>query len=216
MKVNNNFKIEAFLEENYKLITIMGIFGAISIYLNSLNQNNDRPEFTLQIGIVSSLLLLSLISIIIFLRAFEKQDNNSLIISFLSLDKGNLMRILFIIPFSLLIFSIIFYIFTTFPIPSDFIIGFILYVVGMMFIFGTVSFIFKSSRIKNKSLGSFIVGILLLLISSIGYWFLESLNILSFLLFFNSLATGSLILIVIIVGDFIYGSIKLQFQKLGK
>lgn len=64
---------ERFLEDNYRLFAIMGIFGAISIYLNRLLESVSRtPQLTIsqtetiiKLGIVSSLILFVIVSLIL-------------------------------------------------------------------------------------------------------------------------------------------------------
>jgi len=94
----DEFDIEIFFEDNYYLFTVMGIFGALATYLSTLI-TKAPPETTrqvLQIGIVSSILLFLLVSVVIFYNAFKNYDNLSI---FFPLTKGKLVRIFFIVPF---------------------------------------------------------------------------------------------------------------------
>lgn len=101
-KIKNEveFNIEKFLEYNHKLFTALGLFGALSIYLNSIS---NEPSEILKLGIVSSLILFIIVSIKILTKAFEFHNYSTIFSS----SKGNLKRIVFIVPFFSLSISIL-------------------------------------------------------------------------------------------------------------
>jgi len=103
IKIKVEFDIEKFLKNNHKLFTALGLFGALSIYLNSIS---NEPSEIFKLGIVSSLIIFIVISIKIFSKAFEFHSYNTI----LSLSIGNLKRIVFIIPFFCMSISILYHI----------------------------------------------------------------------------------------------------------
>ena len=62
------FQIEAFLEENYKLFVIIGVFGALSIYLETLFIDYNMPMPILQLGMVTCFTLFIVVSLVILYR----------------------------------------------------------------------------------------------------------------------------------------------------
>lgn len=206
MNKDNDFQLDLFLKDNHQLFTIMGIFGAISIYLNTLSQGSDIQS--LRVGIVSSFVLFIVVSLVIFLKAFKTHDDESVPLAFLTPSKGNFKRILFIIPFSLLIITITTFLINAYPEPSNAIFGFFLYILGMPVFFGIISFI------RNKSAKIFLITLFILMIaSSIGFYYMVKYNLTIFALFFSSLSTGSAIGLMITSLDYIYEKYKATIGK---
>lgn len=79
------FQIEAFFEENYKLFVIIGVFGALSIYLEKLFK--DYNMSFLQVGIVACFILFIQVSLVILYRALKTQDNEPISLSLIMLRK---------------------------------------------------------------------------------------------------------------------------------
>lgn len=141
MKEDMDFQIGGFLGEHYHLFATMGIFGAVSIYLNTMNLKDVAPAVSvmLQIGIVSSLVLFVLVSAIILFNALKYHNDKPIPLSFfIPPTIGKLLRILFIVPFFLLVLSISFYVVTTFPGPSNAVLGYTLTWVAMMVFFASL------------------------------------------------------------------------------
>jgi len=103
-----DFDFGNFLECNQKLFVVLGIFGALTVYMNNLFSSNlIRESYYLGFGIVSSLLIFTIVSAQIIFNAVLIYD----IKSFLSTSIGNFKRIIFLIPFSVLVLVIISYVF---------------------------------------------------------------------------------------------------------
>lgn len=131
------FNIEKFLLKNHKLFTIMGIFGALSIYLNSIYTIN--PNEFVKIGVVSSFILFIMVAI----KILQKAEVHNLK-TILTLSDANLKRIIFILPFSFLVLSISYYIYV------NLMGSFILVFVFIIFIFGLIIFrYFENVLIKR-------------------------------------------------------------------
>ena len=191
------FQIGAFFEENYKLFVIIGVFGALSIYLEKLFK--DYNMSFLQVGIVACFILFIQVSLVILYRALKTQDNEPIPLSLIMLSKGNVERVSFIISFTIVIEAIFYFIFVAF-IEEHLnvlmgmiyaLMGMILYVLGMMSFFGFLNLI--TMKAKNKGLAILIGSLFLAVISTMGYYYMEKYSLIPFMLFFSSLATGSVI-----------------------
>lgn len=187
MKKYSDFQIGVFLEDNYRLFAIIGIFGAFSIYLGELCRDYNMP--ILQLGIMACFTLFILISLVIFERSFRSYSDEPTSLSFLMMNKGNFERFLFIIPFSMLIMTIIYFISTTFQEPLNALLGMLLYVSGMMVYLGFLSIIIMKT--KNKLLTIGIGSLVLSVISCTGYYYMEKYSLIPLCFFFSSLVTGS-------------------------
>lgn len=103
---NPDFDIEEFISENYKIHTVMGVFGAISMYLAQLTTTlNGVNENVTKIGIVTSFALFILTSLPIFSKLWAELDHD--LLSFpANTNKPQFLLILFSISFSLLTITI--------------------------------------------------------------------------------------------------------------
>lgn len=200
MKKDSDFQIEVFLEDNYRLFAIMGIFGALSIYLDELYIDYNIP--ILQLGIMACFTLFILTSLVIFERSFRSYSDKPIPLSVLTMNKGNVERFLFIIPFSMLIMTIIYFISTTFQEPLNALLGMILYISGMMVYFGFLSLIVMET--KNKLLTIGIGSLVLAVISCTGYYYMEKYSLIPLCFFFSSLVTGSVISLIMIPILYLY------------
>lgn len=202
------FQIEAFFEENYKLFVIIGVFGALSIYLEKLFK--DYNMSFLQVGIVACFILFIQVSLVILYRALKTQDNEPIPLSLIMLSKGNVERVSFIISFAILIVVIFYFALTAFGGPLNALRGMILYVLGMMSFFGFLNLI--TMKAKNRWLGIIIGSLFLAVISTIGYYYMEKYSLIPFMLFFSSLATGSVIGLLITPIAYFYEKIKRRIK----
>lgn len=203
-----DFKIEAFFEENYKLFVIIGVFGALSIYLEKLFK--DYNMSFLQVGIVACFILFIQVSLVILYRALKTQDNEPISLSLIMLSKGNVERVSFIISFAILIVVIFYFALTAFGGPLNALMGMILYVLGMMSFFGFLNLI--TMKAKNKGLAILIGSLFLAVISTMGYYYMEKYSLIPFMLFFSSLATGSVIGLLITPIAYFYEKIKRRIK----
>lgn len=107
--IRNIYSLESFVEENYSLIAVMGIFGAISIYLNRISDNVSEGKIILNAGIFSSLFLFCLVAVLInkqlFAEVRQMVDKPSDLFNLIELE--GVLITLFVIPFNILIVSII-------------------------------------------------------------------------------------------------------------
>lgn len=146
MSENEIFLIEEFLEDNYHLFAIMGVFGALSIYLINILPAND---IFYQISIVASSTLFILVSLIICLKIRRKLVDMSHNVSMRGMFE-NLLFALFVTPLYFLIFVIAIYVFNSFPKPLEILSGFITLISGIIFSFFLLNFI--EIKVKNKIL----------------------------------------------------------------
>ena len=137
MRENVSLQIEEFLKNNYQLFAIMGVFGALSVYLTTLPGSDD---LFFQIGIVASFTLFILVSLLILLKGHEKFIDMSSNVS-LKIIIDNFLLGLFIFPLYLLVVTISFYIFTSFSKPLEIFGGLLTLVLGTMLSFGFLIFI---------------------------------------------------------------------------
>jgi hypothetical protein len=119
-KYENEFKLDDFLEENYPLLGVLGIFGAISIYLNQISNSvsgNTTANTTvttsesitlINIGVLSSLFLFVLVGFIVnkkivleYIGRVEKPTD-----VFMLVEPEGLTLTLFAIPFNILIYVV--------------------------------------------------------------------------------------------------------------
>jgi len=89
--------------------------------------------------------------------------------------------------------------------------GMILYVLGMMSFFGFLNLI--TMKAKNKGLAILIGSLFLAVISTMGYYYMEKYSLIPFMLFFSSLATGSVIGLLITPIAYFYEKKKNQMTK---
>ena len=204
------FQIEAFLEENYKLFVIIGVFGALSIYLETLFIDYNMPMPILQLGMVTCFTLFIVVSLVILYRALKTQDNEPIPLSLIMPSIGNFVRIFFVISFAILIVVIFYFVLTAFGGPLNAFMGVILYVLGMMCFFGFLSMV--TMKAKNKGLVILIGSLFLAVISTMGYYYMEKYSLIPFMLFFSSLATGSVIGLLITPIAYFYEKIKRRIK----
>lgn len=98
------FELSYFLEEQSKLFTLLGVFGGVSLYLAQFPvEVNGR---WVNVGIVSSLLIFTLVAISIRHRLQEEFDTS--LFDFVIKPRRESFRVLtFVVPFYLLIFSVL-------------------------------------------------------------------------------------------------------------
>ncbi len=206
MNKNDDFQLDIFLEENQPLFTVMGIFGAISIYLTSLMQDSNQY---LQFGIVSSFVLFVIVSVVIFIKAFKRRNNELIPLDFLMFNKANMERLLFIIPFLMLIMTIAQFLVSAYKTASFGLFGISLYILGVPVFFGIINLFRKKSMKIN-----FFILIIILVSSLIGFYYMLKFNLIVFALFFSSLTTGSLIGLMITSLFYIYKKYKATIGKI--
>ena len=212
MKKDNDFQIGVFLKENHHLFVIMGVFGALSIYLNTMDLKTTPTVSTmLRIGIVSSLFLFALVSGIIFFNALKSRDDGPIPLSyFIPPTIGKLVRILFIVPLFLLLLAISYFVVNTFPGPSDVVFGYTLSWVAVMVFFVLLTII-EHPKLKNKRFaGIFALLLFLAVVSSLGNYYATKYNFVPVALFCSSLASGSVIGLIIIPIAYFYEKYKIK------
>lgn len=96
------FELSVFLKEQSELFTLLGVFGAISLYLAQFPV--DVESRWLNVGIVSSLLIFIIVALSISNRLQEQFDSS--LFDFIIKPRRESFRVLtFVVPFYLLIFS---------------------------------------------------------------------------------------------------------------
>ncbi len=191
----NNFELDKFLKDNQHLFAIMGIFGAIAIYLITIERNSAYiGKNLLQFGIVASFILFILTSLIVFLKALERDADMPIPLTFSILKKEDWKRIFFIIPFFMLIITMFAFIIINFLGPLMAILGLISYVFGMVVFFGIFTVMFNIFKGTDRKILIILISPFLLIGSSIGFYYTDNLVP---KLFFSSLGTGSLIAIIV-------------------
>ena len=211
MGKDSDFQIEVFLKDTSHLFVIMGVFGALSIYLNTMNQKTTTTVSTmLQIGIVSSLFLALLVSGIIFFNAFKSYNDGPMPLSFFTPPTiGKVVRILFFIPFSLLVLSIFYFVVNAFPKPSNVVFGYILSWIGVMVFFAFLTVL------KNKSFTNiFIFLLFLVVVSALGNYYATKYDLIPVVFLCSSLASGSIIGLIIIPIAYFYKKYKIRKDNL--
>jgi len=164
----------------------------------------------LQVGIVACFILFIQVSLVILYRALKTQDNEPISLSLIMLSKGNVERVSFIISFAILIVVIFYFALTAFGGPLNALMGMVLYVLGMMSFFGFLNLI--TMKAKNKGLAILIGSLFLAVISTTGYYYMEKYSLIPFMLFFSSLATGSVIGLLITPIAYFYEKIKRRIK----
>lgn len=103
---HDEFRIEEFLESNYRLFAILSVFGAISVYLPKIGDLDTDP--VLRVGFVSTLFLILLTAVTIDRRFFSQVGRTKgLVQSLLHPSSNTYGLVLFIIPFNALTISLI-------------------------------------------------------------------------------------------------------------
>lgn len=189
---NGYFQIEAFLKENYQLFAIIGVFGALSIYLTNLSADGDT--FIIQIGITSSFILFILVSFVIFWKGREKlRDMSSPNVS-LKVIINNSKLVLFMVPFYLLIAAIAYYVMDAFSKPLEIVFGMVIFMLGAISSFGFLSMM--DNKVRNTVLYIFIGPLFLSVISFLGLYFVHDCGLipLLFLLMSTGVVSASLLI----------------------
>ena len=190
------FSVDFFLEQNKNFLVSMGIFGALTIYLTQLSSNEtvkdlmpifktSLGEFSwFDLGVSASLIIFLCFASIVFIRLLGIFNNDPSAFEF---NIGNIVRIILIIPFAILIFSISSYVPIVLSAPIQFISIFITGFMGTLFFFGSLKlFSLSTSKLWIRWLESFILFILFLFVAG---WavIINNYFIASFFLMFNAL-----------------------------
>lgn len=206
IRKNGSFRIEAFLNDNYRLFAIMGVFGALAIYLKNLSANGN--QFPINIGIVACFILFMLVSLLILWKAIEEHSDVSLPNGSLAMIIERFNRFLFVIPFFTLVMAIAYYIVTAFPAPFAILLGVILSMVGIIASVWILDSIYRI--VKKPVLSDFIGSISLAILSGIGFHVVPNTPTFSPIMFFLlSFASASALF-------FIIGSIGLIRSLIGR
>ena len=138
MGKNESFQVEDFLKDNYPLFTIMGVFGALALYLQSISPPNRL--IYIDIGVASCLILFILVSGLILRRAIDKPSETLI---------DTIFRFLFIISFITLLLIIIYHAFTTYPEPLELFSYILAYVFGIILPIGILRPVEEKAADKN-------------------------------------------------------------------
>lgn len=140
--------ISKFVKDHQPLFAVMGIFGAISIYLTQISTTADTSEnekYLLSFGVATSLFLFGLFSWIILIELWRRKGfSKNLLIDF-----RNIEYVLFGIPFSMLTLVVLYYIITKLTNQLLAVMSILNYVVGMFI------FVYILSKVLNKTNNSF-------------------------------------------------------------
>jgi hypothetical protein len=172
---NGYFQIDAFLKENYRLFAIIGVFGALSIYLTKLSADSntlsgDGDTFIVQIGIVSSFILFILVSLVIFWKFHEElRDMSSNNVSLKTIIVNSKL-VLFMVPFCLLIATIVYYVIDALPKHFEIVFGMIMFMLGAIGSFGLLSMV--DNKLKNTVI-YILIALFLTVISFLGLYFVR-------------------------------------------
>jgi hypothetical protein len=198
-KENSNFQIDAFLKENYELFAIMGVFGALSVYLTNLSADSNTlsatgDAFIIQIGIASSFILFILVSFVIFWKAREKIRDMSPPNVSLKTVIDNSKLVLFTVPFYMLIAAIAYYVIDAFSKHLEIVFGMIIFMLGAISSFGFLSMM--DNKVKSKVLYIFIGPLFLSFISFLGLYFVRDCGLIAllFLLMSTGVVSASLLI----------------------
>ena len=131
----NKFRLAQFLEGHSELFTLLGVFGAISIYLAQFPV--DATNRWQNVGLVSSLLIFIVVSISI--RNELKRELDSSIFDFIVKPRRESFGVLsFVVPFYLLIFSVL-TIVLQYPFAGTLVVQSILFFVGISTVLWPIS-----------------------------------------------------------------------------
>jgi hypothetical protein len=124
---------DSFFEDNYYLFSILGVFGAIAIYLSTLSSDtDDSNQIIINFGIISSLLLFIIVGTIMDLKMLSEFDLR--IRDIILLYPSDVPYMILFVPFNALLLSVLL-ITLYFPRATASIIGFFSFIFGMT-IFG--------------------------------------------------------------------------------
>jgi hypothetical protein len=200
-KTNNSSGIEAFLEDNYKLITIMGVFGALSVYLTEVLDNSD---LFYQTGVVASFALFLLISLLILWKCRGKLINMESPNLSLAVLIENVKLLLFLFPLYWLVFIISCYV--IFVLSSfEIFLGFFMFMLGAILTLGTL--IIVNNKVENAVLYILIGPTLFIVISYFGFYFVRIHDFIP-QLFFASTGIVSAAILITKITDLILARAK--------
>ena len=212
-KENSNFQIDAFLKENYRLFAIIGVFGALSIYLTKLSADSntlsaDGDAFIIQIGIASSFILFILVSLVIFWKFHEElRDMSSPNVSLKTII-ANSKLVLFMVPFYLLIAAIAYYVMDALSKHLEVVCGMIIFMLGAISSFGFLSMM--DNKVKNTVLYIFIGPLFLSVISFLGLYFVRDYGLIPFFLLMSTGVVSASLLITKLIDLMMIFSIQLR------
>jgi hypothetical protein len=145
------FSIGFFIKQNKDLLVCLGVFGALTIYLKQISSeacigNVSFVKSTLgnfcyiDFGVASSLIIFLCLGFSIFLRLLGIYDEGPRPFVF---NFGNIVRMVLIIPFGALIFSLFSFVVMSLSAPSQIIIIVATGFVGALCFFGSTKIIFS-------------------------------------------------------------------------
>jgi len=104
----DDFELRTYLEENYTLFALVGIFGAIAVYLNQLGAAIGDNADSLRIGVTGSIIIVLLIVGILGRDALDRFGGmDGLFDIFLSSQNQYRSLVLFAIPFGGVVYTFI-------------------------------------------------------------------------------------------------------------
>lgn len=128
----SSFSLHNFFTSSKDFFIIFGVFGALSLYLTSFLNGNGQLTQTnssidsqsnqyvykffiydfhfLNLAITASLFLLLLVSVLIIIQAIQNPKDEGILKTYI-VNKGSLQRLIFLIPFTVLIIGILGYLY---------------------------------------------------------------------------------------------------------
>ena len=126
--------LEIFLKKNVNLIVSLTFFIALSDFFNNkVNTEagmNTVINQTLQLGIVSSIIISILISFIILMRLFKDPSTNQVSLRF-EFNLENIERYMFTVPFITIMLTLLYYVFHTFNLETNLIVALIAFLISV-------------------------------------------------------------------------------------
>jgi hypothetical protein len=101
----SEFKLDEFLKQNQHLFTIFGIFGALSLYMNTLSIQYSGI-LALQSALFASFVIFIIVSILIVAELFSNNQEKRQVLDFLILNENNVNRLIFLVPFGIVVLSV--------------------------------------------------------------------------------------------------------------
>lgn len=186
---SKNFQLEIFLECNQYLFTIFGIFGALSIYLSTLSKEHPDLLFV-DLGTASSFFIFLVVSTLILKKSVES-NGEPFPLSILTWKEENIYRLIFVIPFIILIFVMSSFIYINFQNELN--------AIGLYFynFVGVMAFMGVMQKYLHKTKTFYLLASMIFIISVLAFDYANTHHFLLFSGFFSGVVTASLLIIII-------------------
>jgi hypothetical protein len=127
--------LEMFLKKNINLFVALAFFMALADFFNSkVNSETGMKagmNITLHLGVVSCIAISIIISFIVLKKLSQDPSGKQKIVNITVLNLDNVERFAFIMPFYIIVITLLYYIYETFTVETNIVINLIVYLISI-------------------------------------------------------------------------------------